>query len=116
MPEIKRQRVGERMSQIVEYGDLVFLAGQVADDATADVAGQTQQILDKIDTYLGEAGSDKTKILSATIWLTDIRHYTPMNDVWDAWVPEGDAPARTCVETLLAAPQYLVEITVIAGR
>ncbi|MCP4329066.1 MAG: RidA family protein [Alphaproteobacteria bacterium] len=116
MPEIKRQRVATRMSQIVEYGDLVFLAGQVGDDASADAAGQTQQILDKIDAYLGEAGTDKTKILSATIWLSDIRYYAPMNEVWDAWVPDGHAPARTCVETLLAAPQFLVEITVVAGR
>ncbi len=116
MPEIKRHHVGKRMSQIVEYGDLVFLAGQVADDPSEDVSGQTRQIVEKLDRYLAEAGTDKTKLLSATIWLSDIRYYGAMNDVWDAWVPEGTAPGRTCVETLLAGPQYLVEITVIAGR
>ncbi len=116
MPEIKRHHTVTRMSQIVEYGDMIFLAGQVADDPSADATGQTQQIVDKIDRYLAEAGSDRTKLLSATIWLSDIRYFADMNSVWDAWVPEGHAPGRTCVETLLAGPQFLVEITVIAGR
>ena len=73
-------------------------------------------ILDQIDALLREAGSDKTKMLSATIWLADIRYYDEMNAVWDPWVPAGCAPARACVEARLAAPKFLVEIRVVAGR
>jgi enamine deaminase RidA (YjgF/YER057c/UK114 family) len=116
MPEIRRHHTSARMSQIVEHGELVYLAGQVASDTTTDVAGQTQQILDTIDTLLGEVGLNKTKLLSATIWLANMGDYAAMNEVWDAWVPDGHAPARTCVETRLAAPRYVVEITVVAGR
>ena len=103
------------MSQAVVYGDTVYLAGQVADDPSADVAGQTQQILAKIDSLLAEAGTDKTRILSANIWLADISTFGEMNQVWDAWVPQGHAPARATVESKLAAPQYRVEIGVIAA-
>ena len=104
------------MSQAVVYGDTVYLAGQVADDPSADVAGQTQQILAKIDSLLAEAGTDKTRILSANIWLADISTFGEMNQVWDAWVPQGNAPARATVEAKLAAPQYRVEIGVVAAR
>ena len=103
------------MSQAVVHGDTVYLAGQVADDPSADVAGQTRQILAKIDALLAEAGSDKTRILSANIWLADISTFGEMNQVWDAWVPQGHAPARATVEAKLAAPQYRVEIGVIAA-
>ena len=112
---IKRLRVGPRMSQIVVHGDTVYLAGLVADDASVDVAGQTQQILAKIEAYLKEAGSDKTKMLTATIWLADIKTFDQMNKVWDAWVPQGQTPARACVESKLARPDIKVEIRVIAA-
>jgi enamine deaminase RidA (YjgF/YER057c/UK114 family) len=113
---IERLHTNQRMSQTVTHGDTVYLAGQVASDATADVAGQTGQILTRIDELLAEVGSDKTKILMATIWLTDISTFAEMNEVWDAWVPEGAAPARACVESGLAFPQYKVEIRVVAAR
>jgi len=112
---IKRLRVGPRMSQIVVHGDTVYLAGLVADDASVDVAGQTQQILAKIEAYLKEAGSDKSKMLMATIWLADIKTFDQMNKVWDAWVPQGNPPARACVESKLARPDIKVEIRVIAA-
>ena len=113
---IERKHVGQRLSQVVIHGDTVYLAGIVADHPVADVAAQTGQILDKIDQYLKEAGSDKTKMLSATIWLSDIRYYDEMNSVWDKWVPKDAAPARACIEGRLAAPKYLVEIRIVAAR
>ena len=113
---IKRSKVGARMSQCVVHGDTVYLAGQVADDPNTDVAGQTKQILTKIDGLLAEAGSDKSKLLSATVWLTDIRGFDEMNKVWDAWVPAGCAPARACIEALLQGPEKKVEIQVTAAK
>jgi enamine deaminase RidA (YjgF/YER057c/UK114 family) len=112
--QIKRYESGKRMSQAVVYGGLVFLAGQVADDTSQDVKGQTAQVLAKIDRLLAQAGSDKTRILSASIWIADYTLYNDMNEIWDAWVPAGEAPARACVESKLAFPQYRVEIGVIA--
>lgn len=112
---IKRFQIGPRMSQIVVHNNTVYLAGMVADDPSADAAGQTRQILAKIDAALKEAGTDKTAIMMATIWLSDISTFNAMNGVWDAWVPQGHTPARACVESKLAAPQYKVEIRVIAG-
>ena len=111
---IKRSKVGARMSQCVVHGDTVYLAGQVADDPNTDVAGQTKQILTKIDGLLAEAGSDKSKLLSATVWLTDIRGFDEMNKVWDAWVSPGNLPARATVGAQLASPHYAVEVQVTA--
>ncbi len=113
---ITRHHTGTRMSQIVIHGDTVYLAGQVADDPGADIAVQTQQVLQKIDNLLAEAGSDKSKILTAQVWLSSIGHFAQMNEIWDAWVPEGDAPARACIEARLASPDLLVEIGIIAAR
>jgi enamine deaminase RidA (YjgF/YER057c/UK114 family) len=113
--QIQRFESGKRMSQAVVYGGFGFLAGQVADDTNADVKGQTTQILAKIDKLLAQIGSDKTRILSASIWLADYTSFAAMNEVWDAWVPEGQAPARACVESKLAFPQYTVEIGVIVA-
>ncbi|MGC3027983.1 RidA family protein [Burkholderia sp. DN3021] len=113
--EIKRYGAGERMSQLVVAGGFAFIAGQVADDTALDVAGQTRQILDKIDRLLDGAGLDKRRIVSANIWLADHRSFADMNRVWDAWVPQGDAPARACVESALAFPEYTVEIAAIAA-
>ncbi len=113
---ITRHDVATRMSQAVEHGDTVYLAGQVAGDPSADVAGQTEQILAKIDAQLAACGTDKSKLLSATLWITDMSHFGEMNAVWDAWVSPGNAPARACVEAPLAAPPYQVEIMVIAAK
>jgi enamine deaminase RidA (YjgF/YER057c/UK114 family) len=113
---IQRLHVGPRLSQVAIHGDTVYTAGIVADDTNADVAGQTGQILDKIDRYLKEAGTDKTRILTATIWLASIKDFAEMNSVWDQWVPKGNTPARACIESKLAAPQYRVEIRVIAAK
>jgi enamine deaminase RidA (YjgF/YER057c/UK114 family) len=113
---ISRIESGKRMSQAVAYGNLVFLAGQVASDPSADVAGQTRQILGEIDRLLAAAGTDKTRILSTTIYLADIATFGEMNSVWDAWVPQGHLPARATVEAKLATPDYKVEIQVVAAR
>jgi enamine deaminase RidA (YjgF/YER057c/UK114 family) len=113
---ITRHHTNQRMSQIVIHGDTVYLAGQVANDASADVGVQTHQVLQKIDTLLAEAGSDKSKILSAQIWIASMGHFAQMNEVWDAWVPEGHAPGRACIEARLASPDLLVEVGIIAAR
>ncbi len=114
---IKRIDPGKRMSQAVVHGDHVYLAGQVGlDSGGGSIEAQTKDILARIDGLLAEAGSDKSKLLSATIWLSDIRHYDEMNKVWDAWVSPGNAPGRACVEARLASPLYDVEIMVVAAR
>jgi enamine deaminase RidA (YjgF/YER057c/UK114 family) len=113
---IERIKVGPRMSQAVVYAETVYLAGQVADDPGADVAGQTRQILAKIDDLLREAGTDKSKLISANVWLADISTFDEMNEVWDAWVAAGSPPARACVESRLARPNLKVEIMVVAAR
>jgi len=112
---ITRHHGNQRMSQIVIHGDTVYLAGQVAADAGADITVQTQQVLQKIEALLEEAGSDKSKILSAQIWLANISHFAQMNAVWDAWVAAGHAPARACIETRLASPDLLVEVGIVAA-
>ena len=114
---IERKHVGARMSQIVIHGDTVYLAGQVAQNAAGAPAGdQMRDILETIDGLLAEAGTDKGKLLSATIWLADMRDFDAINEVWDAWVVEGAAPARACVEAKLAFTKFTVEVGVIAAR
>ncbi|MFZ3234454.1 MAG: RidA family protein [Stellaceae bacterium] len=113
---IERHKVGARMSQAVAHGATVYLAGQVADTPDADVRQQTQEVLSKIDDLLAAAGTDNAKLLSATIWLSDMRYFNDMNAVWDAWVSPGETPGRACVEARLAAPHWKVEIAVIAAR
>ena len=113
---VVRIEVGPRMSQAVIHGDTVYLAGQVADKPVANAKKQTQQILKQIDKLLKAAGTNKSKILSANIWLSDIRYFAEMNEAWDAWVAKGNSPARATVEAKLAAPQYWVEIMVQAAR
>jgi enamine deaminase RidA (YjgF/YER057c/UK114 family) len=114
---IQRHDVGPRMSQVVVHGDTVYLAGVVANDSAGKgVADQTKEILAKIDGYLAKAGSDKTKILKANIWLADISTFAEMNAVWDAWVSPGNTPARATVEAKLATPSHKVEIMVTAAR
>ena len=114
---IERFDVGPRMSQAVAHGDTVYLAGQVALEAPgASIAEQTRDILGRIDSLLAKAGTDKSRLLSAHIWLADIADFAAMNEVWDAWVVPGSPPARACVESKLAAPRYDVEIMVVAAR
>jgi enamine deaminase RidA (YjgF/YER057c/UK114 family) len=114
---IERKEVGPRMSQIVIHGDTVYLAGVLArDNAGKSVTEQTREILATIDRYLKDAGTDKSKLLSANIWLTDIATFAEMNAVWDGWVSPGHTPARATVEAKLAGPQYKVEIMVVAAR
>lgn len=114
---VQRMHTNQRMSQIVVHGDTVYLAGQVAlDKPGASFADQTRNILDRIDGLLKEAGTDKSKVLSATIWLSDMRGFGEMNEAWDAWVPAGCAPARATVEAKLATTQFTVEIGVIAAK
>ncbi len=113
---ITHHHTNQRMSQIVIHGDTVYLAGQVADDPGADIREQTRQVLAKIDRLLDEAGSNRQRILSAQVWLASIGHFSAMNEIWDAWIPDGHAPARACIEARLATPDLLVEIGVIAAR
>ena len=114
---IHRIAPGPRMSQAVVHGPTIYLAGQVAHKAAgASVTEQTREILGQIDALLAEAGSDKTHLLAATIYLADIATFAEMNAVWDAWVAPGHTPARATVEAKLAAPPYTVEIVVIAAK
>lgn len=114
---ITRIDTNERMSQAVTHGDTVYLAGQVAIDAANEsVKNQTTNILSRIDDLLEQSGSNKSNLLTATIWLTSMDDFDEMNSVWDSWVPSGDAPARACVESKLAFPQFTVEISVTAAR
>lgn len=115
---ITRLHTAERMSQVVIHGDTVYLAGQVAQEAPGGtVTEQTKAILSQIDGLLAEAGTDKSKALSATIWLCSMDDFAEMNAVWDAWVSQGNTPCRACVESpRLATPDFTVEIGLIAGR
>ena len=107
---------GPRMSRAVVHGDTVYLAGHVSREPAGSVRGQTEAILKSIEARLAAAGSDKSKLLSANIWLADIGTFEEMNAAWDAWVDPKHPPARATVEARLAAPEYLVEIAVIAAR
>lgn len=104
-----------RMSKIVIHNDTVYLCGQVAKDADADIREQTLTMLEKVDDLLVQAGSDREHILSATVYIKDMQYFAQMNEVWDAWVVEGHSPARACVEAGLARPELLVEVSVIAA-
>lgn len=114
MATIKRVQAGPRLSQAVVHGDTVYVAGQVSGDAPT-VKGQTEQILKQIDTLLAAAGSHKSRLLSATVYLANMATYAEMNEAWEAWVEAGQTPARATVETRLASPRYLVEIAVVAA-
>jgi enamine deaminase RidA (YjgF/YER057c/UK114 family) len=116
MSKIIRTSPGKVLSQAVEYHNFVYLAGMTADDTSQDVAGQTKQILAKIDAALETHGTDKTRLLQAQIWVKDIRDRDAMNTVWIAWLPEGGAPVRACVEASMADPRLLVEIMVTACK
>jgi enamine deaminase RidA (YjgF/YER057c/UK114 family) len=113
--DIKRISPGPRLSQAVVYGETVYVAGQVASDASADAAGQTKQILTQIDALLAQAGSDKSRVLWANVWLADMGDYAAMNGEWESWIPAGQTPARATVEAKLAMPQFKVEIACVAA-
>lgn len=115
MTDIKRIDTNARMSQAVICNGTVWLAGQVGAPGTS-VTEQTKAILEKVDGLLAQAGSDKTKILQATIWLADVADFGEMNAVWDAWVAPGHAPARATGESKLAGPEYKVEIIIVAAQ
>ncbi len=113
---IERLETKQRMSRIVKHNGTIYLCGQVCADATKGITEQTQTMLDKVDELLIASGSDREHILSATIYLNKMDDFQEMNAVWDAWVPEGHAPARACVEAAMARDALLVEISVIAAE
>jgi enamine deaminase RidA (YjgF/YER057c/UK114 family) len=113
---IERIDPGRRFAQAVIHGDTVYLAGHTASDPRAGVYEQTREILGAIDAHLAAAGTDKSKLLSANIWLPDIATFDEMNRAWDEWVDMSNLPARATVEARLASPDYKVEIAVIAAR
>jgi enamine deaminase RidA (YjgF/YER057c/UK114 family) len=116
MSKIRRIGAGPRMSKAVVYGETIFTAGQVAEKTKGgSVKDQTEEILGLIDSILAEAGSEKAKIISATIYLADISTFAEMNSVWDVWVDKVNPPARATVEAKLVAPDYKVEIAIIAA-
>jgi len=112
---IQRFDVGARMSEMAVYNGVAYLAGQVAADGSQDIQGQTRQVLDAIDALLARAGSDKTKILRAQIFLADLADFAAMNSVWEAWVVAGHTPPRATVQAALAKPEWKIEIVVTAA-
>ncbi len=114
---IDRRHTGKRLSEMVIHSpsQTVYLAGQVADDPSADISGQTRQVLAQIDHLLAEAGTDKTRLLSATIYLPDMRDFPAVNAVWEPWIAPGNAPARATIAAPLAGPAYRIEIQAIAA-
>ena len=112
---VRRFHVGDRMSEIAVHHGTVYLAGQVAGDASQDIRGQTAQVLAAIDRLLHEAGTDKAHILRAQIYLADMADFAAMNEVWDDWVAPGDAPPRATVQASLARPEWKIEVVVTAA-
>jgi enamine deaminase RidA (YjgF/YER057c/UK114 family) len=114
--KIERMETKQRMSRIVKHNGVIYLCGQVCADATQDITHQIQTMLDKVDSLLVQAGSDRKHMLSATIYLKTMDDFAKMNEVWDNWVPEGFAPARACVTADMAREALLVEISVVAAE
>ena len=112
---IQRFDVGARLSEMAIHNGTVYLAGQVAEDGSQDIVGQTRQVLAAIDALLAKAGSDKTKILRAQIFLADLADFPGMNSVWDTWVVAGHTPARATVQAALAKPEWKIEIVITAA-
>lgn len=113
--QIERYQTTERMSRLVVHGETIYLCGQVAKDDTADIKGQTATTLEKIEELLATVNSGKEQLLSVTIYLADMALFKEMNEVWDAWVTPGKAPARACVQASMARPELLVEMSVVAA-
>jgi enamine deaminase RidA (YjgF/YER057c/UK114 family) len=114
--EIKRLHVGKRLSEVAIHNNTVYLAGQIPEDTSQDIIGQTREVLGHVDRLLAESGSDKTCILSCQIYLADMAHFAGMNEAWDAWVAGGHTPPRATVEAKLGDPAWLVEIVVVAAQ
>jgi enamine deaminase RidA (YjgF/YER057c/UK114 family) len=114
--EIKRLHVGKTLSEVAIHNGTVYLAGQIAEDLTQDIAGQTREVLGHIDRLLAEAGSDKSRILMCQIFISDLKNFVAMNEVWNEWVAEGNSPPRATVEAKLAKPEWLVEMVVTAAQ
>jgi enamine deaminase RidA (YjgF/YER057c/UK114 family) len=112
---IKRFEVGPRLSEMAIHNGTVYLAGQIAEDASADMRGQTQQVLASIDALLAQAGTDKSRILHAQIFLSDLANFTAMNEVWETWVVPGHTPTRATVQAALANPKWKIEVVVTAA-
>ena len=112
---IQRQNVGKRLSEIVVHNGMVYLAGEVPDDDGKDITGQTEEVLAKIEKLLKQAGSDKSKLLTAQIFLPDMKDFAAMNAVWEKWVVPGQTPARATIEARLANPAFKVEIMCTAA-
>jgi enamine deaminase RidA (YjgF/YER057c/UK114 family) len=112
---VQRFDVGARLSEMVVHNGTAYLAGQVAGDASQDITGQTRQVLDAIDALLARAGTDKSRVLMAQIFIADLAEFQAMNAVWDAWVVPGSTPARATVQAKLAKPEWKVEIVVTAA-
>ncbi len=115
MAELKRFHVAARWSEMAVHNGTVYLAGQVADDVTLDIEGQTAQVLGMVDTLLAEAGSSKARILMAQIYLADLADFAGMNKVWDAWVTPGNTPPRATVQAKLANPGFRIEVVITAA-
>ncbi|MBC7404242.1 MAG: RidA family protein [Cytophaga sp.] len=113
---IQRIHVGQRLSEIAIFNKLIYLAGQIPEDIHADIVGQTTEVLGHVDRLLAEAGSDKSRILMCQIFLSDITLISGMNQAWDAWVADSNAPPRATVQALLANPSWLIEIVVTAAQ
>jgi len=113
---IERLETGQRMSRIVKHNGTIYLCGQVCKDATQGIQEQTSSMLEKVDELLEQAGSDKEHILSATIYIKDMKYFGEMNGIWENWLPEGHAPARACVQASMARQALLVEISVVAAE
>ena len=113
---IRRIHVGQRLSETAIFNKTIYLAGQIPEDTTQDIVGQTGEVLGHVDRLLAEAGSDKSHILMCQIFLSDINLISGMNQAWDVWVAEGNAPPRATVQALLANPLWLIEIVVTAAQ
>ena len=113
---VKRLHVGPRLSEVSIFNGTVYLAGQIAEQTRADAFAQTQEVLGHVERLLGEARSDKRHILSATVYLSNMKNYADMNRAWDAWVEPGATPPRATIEAKLARPECLVEIQIVAAQ
>lgn len=114
--DIQRYHIGKTLSEMAVHKGTIYLAGQIAEDVSQDIRGQTREVLGHIDRLLAEGGSDKTRILMCQIYLSDMDNFAAMNAVWNEWVAEGHAPPRATVHTRLAKPEWLVEMVVTAAQ
>lgn len=114
--EIKRLHIGKTLSEVAIHNGTVYLAGQIAEDLTQNIEGQTREVLGHIDRLLNEAGSDKSRILMCQIYIADMKDFSGMNAAWNEWVAEGNSPPRATVEAKLAKPEWLVEIVITAAQ